>query len=326
MEARYLFKRLCYCGLAFIASITIIFLLLHFMPGDYVTFYLLEISRTTPVEVIEHYQHVYGLDQPFLEHYVNYVVAVIQGDWGYSFEYRVPVFPLIGQKLWWTLMIMVPSLILSTIIGAVAGAWSGWKRGTKGDMALLSSMLFFRAIPSYWLAIMALLVFSCLLGWFPLGGYMSINALFSGYDIFDIIHHAALPILTTTLLSLTGTYYLMRNSMLMTLGEDYITTARAKGLKESVILRKHAARNALLPMVTMIAMQCAHLMAGSIFIETIFSWPGMGMLTFNALNMRDVPLLQGIFLMGALILIAANFAADMVYPLVDPRVEESMHE
>jgi peptide/nickel transport system permease protein len=118
----------------------------------------------------------------------------------------------------------------------------------------------------------------------------------------------------------------MRNSMLMTIGEDYITTARAKGLKENVILRKHAARNALLPMVTMVSMQCAHMITGSIFIETIFSWPGMGMLTFNALDVRDIPLLQGIFLMDALVLIAVNFAADMLYPLVDPRVEEGTHE
>jgi peptide/nickel transport system permease protein len=326
MEARYILRRLCYCGLAFFASITITFLLLYFMPGDYITHYFMEISRTAPLDIVEHYRHVYGMDQPLLEQYANYVVAIIHGDWGYSLEYGLPVFSLIGEKLYWTLLIMVPSLILSTIIGGGAGAWSGWKRGTRGDMTLLSSMLFFRAIPSYWLAIMVMLVFACYLGWFPIGGYMSVNVLYSGYDIYDVLHHAALPILTTTLLGLTGTYYLMRNSMLMTIGEDYITTARAKGLKENVILRKHAARNALLPMVTMVSMQCAHMITGSIFIETIFSWPGMGMLTFNALDVRDIPLLQGIFLMDALVLIAVNFAADMLYPLVDPRVEEGTHE
>lgn len=168
---------------------------------------------------------------------------------------------------------------------------------------------------------MILIIFGYYLNLFPLGGYVDTSALTTGIDPLDVANHAVLPILTLFLFSVTGTYYLMRNSMLMTAGEDYIITARAKGLDELTILRKHAMKNAMLPMVTMVTLECAGMITGSIFVETIFSWPGLGMLTYKALLFRDLPLLQGILLIDTLLIIVANIAADLIYPLIDPRVQ-----
>jgi peptide/nickel transport system permease protein len=321
MRAEYVLRRLLYSAVAFGISVTIMFALLHLMPGDYITRYLEGIYVIAPPEVVLAYNSAYGLDRPLIDQYFSYFLGILQGDWGYSLSYGRPALDVICEKSVWTLMILLPATILSIIAGIAIGAYSGWKRGSKVDVALLNGMIFLRAIPSYWLALMILLVFAFYLGLFPLGGYVSISALDTGIDPLDVMNHAALPIFTLFLFSVTGTYYLMRNSMLMTAGEDYIVTARAKGLDDMTILRRHALKNAMLPMVTKVALQCAGMLTGSIFVETIFSWPGIGMLTFEALQVRDLPLLQGILLMDTLIVIVANIGADMFYPFVDPRVE-----
>lgn len=321
MRSAYILRRLLYSAAAFGISVTLTFVLIHLIPGDYITQYLEEIYVIAPPDVVQAYNRAYGLDRPLIEQYFSYFLGVLQGDWGYSLSYGRPVLDVISEKLVWTLVILLPATVLSVIVGIVVGAYSGWRRGSKADVALLNGMIFLRAIPSYWLALMILLIFAYYLGLFPLGGYVSISALDTGIDPVDVLEHAALPIFTLFLFSVTGTYYLMRNSMLMTTGEDYIVTARAKGLDEMTILRRHALKNAMLPMVTSVALQCAAMLTGSIFVETVFSWPGLGMLTFEALQVRDLPLIQGILLIDTLIVIVANIAADLVYPLVDPRVE-----
>lgn len=321
MRAAYLLRRLLYSAVAFGISVTIMFVILRLMPGDYITLYLEGIYVIAPPEVVQAYNQAYGLDRPLIDQYFSYFLGILQGDWGYSLSYSRPVLDVISEKLVWTLVILLPATILSIIAGIAIGAYSGWRRGSKADVALLNGMIFLRAIPSYWLALMILLVFAFYLDLFPLGGYVSLSALDTGIDPLDVLNHAALPIFTLFLFSVTGTYYLMRNSMLMTAGEDYIVTARAKGLDDMTILRRHALKNAMLPMVTRVALQCAGMLTGSIFVETIFSWPGIGMLTFEALQVRDLPLLQGILLMDTLIVIVANIGADMIYPFVDPRVE-----
>jgi peptide/nickel transport system permease protein len=321
MRASYLLRRLLYSGLAFGVSITITFLILHLIPGDFITQYLKAFYVIAPPEVVTAYNHAYGLDRPLIDQYFSYLLGVFQGDWGYSLSYNRPVLDVIDEKLIWTLVILLPATVLSSIAGIAIGAYSGWRRGSKADIALLNGMIFLRAIPSYWLALMILLIFAFYLRLFPLGGYVSLSALNTGIDPLNVLTHAALPILTLFLFSVTGTYYLMRNSILMTAGEDYIITARAKGLNNQQILRRHALRNALLPMMTMIALQCAGMIGGSIFVETIFSWPGLGQLTYESLKVRDLPLLQGILLIDTLIIIVANICVDLIYPYIDPRVE-----
>lgn len=320
MQTEYIIKRLFYSFLAFFISISITFSILHLMPGDYIQYLVPYLAEVNP-EASELFRHQFGLDKPLIEQYFIYIYNVLHGNWGYSFQYGVPVLKIIGEKLYWTLIILLPATFLSIVIGIFIGAYFGWRSGTKKDLSALNVMIFIRAIPSYWWAIMIILTFGFYFNLFPLGGFISISALDYGIKYEDVLHHAILPIFTLTLCSIPGNYYLMRNSMLLTVGEDYILTARAKGLDEKSILRKHALKNAMLPMVTMITLECASMITGSIFIETIFSWPGLGLLTFNAISARDLFLLQGVFLIDTLIIIIANFIADFSYSFIDPRIK-----
>jgi peptide/nickel transport system permease protein len=227
---------------------------------------------------------------------------------------------MILEKLGWSLIILLPATVLGILIGTIIGAWSGWKSGGKKDLAIFNVMIVIRAIPEFWWAIMAVMVFSFYLRWFPLGGYSSISVLTTGLNIPDLLYHAIMPIALMTFFIATGNYYVMRNSMITVIGEDYITTARAKGLDERGILWRHALKNALLPMVTITTFQCAAIIMGNVFIETVFSWPGIGFLTTEALTMRDLPLLEGIFLLDSLLTIGAMLLADILSSIIDPRI------
>jgi len=320
ISCNYLCKRLCYSAAAFFLSVTLTFFLLHLMPGDYITNYLLSLTNSLPKETVEQFYHQFGLDLPLTEQYILYLSNILQGQWGYSYAYSLPVFSMIMEKLSWSLILLLPATILGILIGSVLGARSGWKSGGKKDLTLFNIMIIIRAIPEFWWAIMAVVVFSFYLRWFPLGGYTSISILYTGLSIPDVLYHAILPIALMTFFVATGNYYVMRNSMIAVIGEEYITTARAKGLDERGILWKHALKNALLPMITITTFQFAAIIMGNVFIETVFSWPGLGLLTTEALRQRDLPLLEGIFLLDTLLSIAAMLAADVLSSLIDPRI------
>ncbi|AKB23520.1 Oligopeptide transport system permease protein OppB [Methanosarcina sp. MTP4] len=320
MKAEYFARRFAFSFLAFLTSASISFTLLRLMPGDYIQHLMPYVADLNP-ELSALFRQQFGLDRSLSEQYFLYLVNVFQGNWGHSYQYCAPVFELIAEKLYWTLILLLPATFLSISIGILIGAYSGWKQGSSLDLSMLNFMIFIGAIPSYWWAITGILIFGFYLKMFPLGGFIGIHALENGIDFYDVMHHALLPICTLTLCSLPGNYYLMRNSMLLTAGEEYIRAARAKGVSEKNILFGHALKNAMLPMLTMITLECAGMLTGSIFIESMFSWPGLGLLTFEALEARDLPLLQGIFLMDALMVIFANFTADVLYSWVDPRIE-----
>ncbi|MFA5331890.1 MAG: ABC transporter permease [Methanoregula sp.] len=320
ISGRYLLRRLCYSGASFIVCVTITFFLLHLMPGDYITNYLLSLSNTVPKETVAQFYQQFGLDRPVPEQYVLYLVNIVQGNWGYSYAYGLPVFPMIVEKLCWSLILLLPATILGILTGTVIGAWSGWKSGGKKDLAIFNVMIVIRAIPEFWWAIMAVMIFAFYLQWFPLGGYASISVLSTGLDYTDVLYHAILPITLMTFFIATGNYYVMRNSMIAVIGEDYITTARAKGLDERTVLWRHALKNALLPMVTITTFQVAGIIMGNVFIETVFSWPGIGFLTTEALTQRDLPLLEGIFLLDSLMTIGAMLLADILSSIIDPRI------
>ncbi|MDD1729793.1 MAG: ABC transporter permease [Methanospirillum sp.] len=296
------------------------------MPGDYITNYLLSLGNVLPQETIDQFYREFGLNLPLSDQYCIYIQNILRGEWGYSYQYSVQVLPLILDKLFWTLIILVPATGMGICFGMILGAYSGWKARTTQDLACFNMMIIIRAIPSYWWAIMTITIFGYSLKLFPISGYTSISILYSGINIGDVMHHAILPIAVLTLTITAGNYYLMRNSMISVIGEDYITTARTKGLDEHSILWRHALKNASLPVITMATLQCASIVTGSIFVETIFSWPGIGLLTTEALKARDLPLLEGIFLLDTLVVILANLTADTLYPLIDPRVGKGVDE
>jgi len=265
----------------------------------------------------------FGLDASIQEQFWRYFAGVFRGDLGVSFyHYPRAVTAVVMDALPWTLLIIGSSLILQVIIGYFAGVTAGWKPGSKTDSISQTFSLTLLAAPIFWLGMIFLFVFSFQLGWFPLAGAQTAAATYSstfGY-VGDIIRHAALPIVAFTISRYAMYQLVLRNTMVTTLKEQYILTAEAKGLSENRIKYRHAARNSLLPMITMFGVSLVMVVGASVYIETVFSYPGLGLLLYNGVLNRDYPLVQGCFLGFAVLIVVANFIVDMVYMYLDPRI------
>jgi peptide/nickel transport system permease protein len=296
------------------------FLLFRLMPGSPDRI----LARNLPLDVRQALLDRWGLDRPvFPDQFVAYVSATLQGDLGQSFKFQgVSVVDVLAQRIWPTLLLFGFGEVLAIIIGLGLGAYSGWKRGGPVDYVGNGISLILYSMPYFVIGMVLLMIFSGSLGWFPTSGMFEIGATYGSFvdQIFDFLTHLALP-LTTVAIGLIGQYsILMRASIIETLSEDYVTTARAKGLTEGYILRRHALPNAMLPAVTLVAINLGYVIAGAITVELVFGWPGLGTLTVEALNSRDYPVLQGVFLLLSISVVLANFAADLIYGLLDPRV------
>jgi peptide/nickel transport system permease protein len=228
---------------------------------------------------------------------------------------------VIAERIPYTLILVGTATVLAIIIGILLGAYAAWKRGGRVDTAVLSLSVVLHTLPTFWLGLIFLLLFAFFLPIFPLYGFGGVGIKDPVLYFLDVAWHCALPIITMTLTHFTSYALIMRNTVLTVLGEEFITAAKAFGLAERKILYGHVLRNAMLPMVTLIGLSIAGIFSGAILIETVFSWPGMGRLIVQSALWYDYPLMQAIFLLLAVITILANFAADLVYGLVDPRVK-----
>lgn len=265
-----------------------------------------------------------GLNQPLIAQYLNYWQSVLTGDLGFSFRSGRPISEMILERLPWTLLITGGALVVSSIVGIGLGALSAWRRGKKVDLSLLSGMISLESLPSFWLGMLLISVFSVQLGLFPsFGAETPASGLTGWAQVVDIAEHAFLPAVTLSVLSTPGVYMTMRYSMLEVLGEDFIRTARAKGASETRVLFGHVARNAMAPVITFLAIRFAFSFGGSVIIETVFSYPGLGRLIFEAVSGRDYPVMQAAFLVITVAVLLANLVADLIYPILDPR---SRHE
>ncbi len=264
----------------------------------------------------------HGLDRPVYVQFGLYLRQLARGDLGHSFQRSAPVASIIAERLPWTLLLTTTALALQTALGVALGGWAAWRRGGSADYGTMALVMLCRSMPSFWIAMILLAVFGAGLGWFPMFG--AFKPWLVGGDtlaaIVDVLRHMVLPVTSMVVLGTAETFMTMRYSMLDVLGEDYVRTARAKGLREAVVLYKHAGRNALLPVATVFMLSLGFAVSGATVIETVFAYPGMGRLMYEAVLGRDYPLLQGCFLVITLAVIAANIFADLLYPLVDPRV------
>ncbi len=309
------------------AVLTINFLLPRALPGDPV---LAMQDPNSDIYVTDDAARArlaayYGLDRPLGEQYLGYLRGIATGDLGWSIQQNIPVADLIRARLPWTLLLVVPSLLLATLITVIAGAQSAWVRGSRGDRSLLVLFTLLRTIPVFFLGILALILFSVRLGWFPVAGATTPFRQWSTpwQAGLDVLHHWALPAALMTIELIGGRYLLMRNSMVSVLGEDYMLVARAKGLPERAVKYRHGLRNAILPVVTAFSALLGFAVAGSIFIETLFAYPGMGRLMYTAVSVRDYPVLEGAFLVVAVSVLTANLLTDLSYRWLDPRVGEA---
>ena len=302
------------------------FLLFRVLPGDPAR--TLGRDRRLPKEAIVELQRDFGLNRPLTDQFVLYFEDTLTGNLGTSFAFRRPVSELIAERVPATVLLVGFSTIASTIIGLLIGIYGGWKRGSKFDLGSLGFSLVMYSMPEFWLGILLLIVFAAGVGFmpgiFPTGGIQTPNADLSGFaGAIDVLNHLILPGLTLTLAYLGEYALIMRSSLLDVMGEDYVTTARAKGLREALVLRKHVVPNALLPTVTLTALNLGFVVSGAITVETVFSWPGLGLLSISAVDASDYPLLQGLFLLFSAAIVIANLASDVVYSVLDPRVKEA---
>lgn len=299
------------------------FFLFRILPGDPAR--TLTRGRVRTEEQLEAFREQYGLDQPLPQQFLTFLKNTAQFDLGDSIRYNVPVSELIVDRMWPTILLVGASTVLATLIGVYLGMRSAWARGGRFDRYSTGSTLTLYSMPEWWLGLLLIAVFSVgmgpIPGIFPTGGLNSIDAdpsTFAGMA--DTAWHLTLPVLTLTLAYLAEYALIMRSSLLDELGEDYLVTARAKGLRDVDVRRRHAVPNALLPTTTLAALNIGFVVSGAITIETIFSIPGLGLLSYEALSVPDYWVLQGTFLLASCAVIVANLFANLLYGILDPRV------
>lgn len=315
------------------ATISLNFLLPRLLPGDPADIMIAKMQRAggeiSETQIRNIKALLGGTDQSMWEQYVNYWSRLLQGDLGISItKYPTPVVDLIAAALPWTVILVGLATLISFILGVGIGAWVGWRRGTWVDH-LVPFTTVLQSIPYFWLALVLIAVFSVGLGWFPIIG---------GYDVFEFpegpewswafisnaIYHGFLPALTIVLSSVGGWLLGMRNMMVSTVSEDYIVTAEAKGLKPMRILRTYATRNAAIPSIAGFSISLGFVVAGSIVMEQVFTYPGVGKLMIQSVQNSDYALMQGVFLVITIAVLAANFIMDLVYGFIDPRARHNV--
>ena len=310
-----------------ISILTFNFFLPRVMPGDPLSFLTGNPTMDMPIVLDEEMRAellaYYGLDKPLLQQFTDYMLNLWHGNLGWSIYLNAPVSDALIGALKWTLLLVGTATAIYIVLGIALGAISAWNRGGKMDVGLLTFVLSVSSFPSFFLGLLFIILLGLNFSLFPVSGAQTPFAEYSTpFEVaLDILRHLLLPAMTLVIAHIGGIYLLMRNSMLNVIGENYILTARAKGLSERYIMRKHAMKNALLPIITIIALRAGFMISGTIFVETVFAYPGVGRLLYDAVTYRDYPLLQGAFLIITLVIIAANFIADMTYAHLDPRVK-----
>jgi peptide/nickel transport system permease protein len=320
--ARYVLTKVGGALVSMVAVVFSGFFVFRILPGDPIR----ALTRDRPVtaEQMEDLRRQYGLDKPLISQFGDYLVRVFQGDLGDSYQYNAPVTDLIADDLWATVFLVGSATIVSAAIGLRLGITGAWYRGGLADKLNTGIALTLWSVPTFWLGLLLITVLAVgigpIPGLFPTGGMNSAGV--DGFfpTLFDQLHHLVLPCLTLVAVIYAQYLLIMRAALLDEMGSDYLVTARAKGLRDAVVRRRHAVPNALLPTVTLIFLNLGGVVSGAILVETVFSWPGLGSLFYEALTVPDAPLLEGLFIFFAAAVILMNLVADLLYPVLDPRV------
>ena len=311
-------------GLALVLAVVVLnFLLVHAAPGDPVET-IAGASGGMSEELKEDLRRQYGLDKPLPTQLAVYLGKVLGGDLGYSYFFNLPVAGLILERVPATLLLVLSAVIAAFGIGTTLGVLASRRPNGLLSQAITVISLVGFAAPVFWTGIMLIILFASVFPLFPISGMRAVDSGGAGTlaDVVDVLHHLVLPTLTLALVYLAQYSRLARASMLDVLGSDFIRTARAKGLAEGVVLYKHALRNAVLPVVTMLGLQFGNLLAGAVLVETVFNWPGLGRLAFESVLRRDYPTILGVLLFSSVIVVVMNQLTDLAYRLIDPRIRK----
>jgi peptide/nickel transport system permease protein len=319
-QRRYLFRKVVQAVMTLLFVLTFNFFLFRILPGDPVAL-MARSERLTPEDVAAQ-RAALGLDQPLPQQYVTYVKGTLTGDLGVSLHTGDPVTTVVASRIPPTVLLVGLGTLFATVFGVLIGIKGGWERGSRFDTSSLYGSLVLYSVPEGWLGMLLLILLSGMLGWFPAGG-LEQGGLSGMTRVVDIARHLFLPLLTLTLGYIGEYAIIMRSSMLEAVNEDYVTVARAKGLPSLDVRRRHVVPNAFLPTFTLIFLSLGFILGGSVVIETVFSWPGLGLLTYDAIQTLDYPVIQAVFLLSSVAVIVFNLIADVTYSYMDPRVREA---
>jgi len=315
---RLLIRRALQSVLLILALIIINFFLIHLAPGD--PAHILA-GQSGDEKYYEFIRAKFGLDRPLGTQLWIYLTSMLRGDFGYSLGYQQPVIAVIFERVPATLLLMLSAVSFSSVVGVVLGVEAARRKNTFPDRAINTFTLFGYSVPSFSVGHLLLIIFALYLGLFPAQNMSSAGQDLTGLDYWlDVLSHLVLPMMTLVIVYLAQVMRLTRTSMLNVLGENFIITARAKGLKEGRVIYGHALRNALLPVITIIGSDFGMLLSGAVLVETVFAWPGLGRLMIDSLAMRDYPVLMGLFLLISISVVVANFITDLTYAMLDPRI------
>ena len=317
----YALRRLLQAVPTVLVIVALNFLLLKLAPGDAAEVLAGEAGAATP-EYMAQLRQSFGLDQPLWVQLTSYVQRALVFDLGFSFRHNMPVSALIWDRLGPTLLLMLTVLVTAVVFGVLLGGLAARNLNRWQDQLISMLTVLGYATPVFWAGLMLIVVFAIRLGWFPTSGMQEIAAFHEGWArVPDIAHHLVLPAVTLTMFYLALYTRLMRAAVLEQFSMDYVITARAKGLTERQIARRHVLRNAILPVLTMAGIQVGALLGGAVVVETVFAWPGLGMLAYESLFARDLNLLLGIFFVSTCLVVVVNLLVDIAYALLDPRIE-----
>jgi peptide/nickel transport system permease protein len=318
---RYIIRRLIYAAIMMLCTSALIFFLIN-MLGNPVQLMLAEtpgISQST----IDMISAQYGLDKPLLQRYFIWIGSIMHLDFGTSIVYNLPVGQMIGSWGLQSAKIQLPAIIISVILALFAGTYAARRQHSKRDFSIMSVVLLGQSMPAFFMGVILIYLFSFLLGWFPSYGAISTRRMLMGSALLDGLWHMVMPVMMLTFFNIATLTLLVRTNMIETLRQDFIKTARASGLGEGAIIRKHALRMVLLPVITYVGLLLGLMLGTSPVTETVFTWPGLGSLYVTAIQQLDYPLIMGISIVIALMLICMTTLTDIIYAVVDPRVRLS---
>ena len=315
---KYIVKRTLRAIPMLLAVSIIIYGLLQALPGDPMDMYLENPSATA--EAIAAIKHSYGLDQPVYVQYWNWLKGILTGDWGFSFMTRRPVLQMIGEKIVPTLQLSGTAFLIALLVAVPMGMKGAIGKGKLFDNVTSTTTFLGISMPSFWFGMLLQLLFAVELHWLPTTGRISTSGPGAG-GFLDILRHLILPSIVLSLIYIASWARYCRSNFIEVMNQDYIRTARAKGVKERTVLFVHAMRNALIPLVTVVMLDIPAIFSGAVVTETVFAWPGMGYFFNDSLNKQDFPVLMGILMINAVLVIVSNLIADILYAVLDPRIK-----
>lgn len=314
-------KKVLQLLMTLLAIATTNFVLFRVLPGNPLTL-IARAGRLSP-EMVAKLEAIFGLDKPRFQQYLIYLRNILTGQFGISTTYRRPVMEVIGERMSNTLVLLAAATVFVIVIGVGLGIIAAKRRGTRTDRTLVIASMVGWSLPTFWTGLMLIIVFSVTLGWLPVSGITTPGAFYASTwaKISDIARHLILPTVSLVIVDMAQFFLVTRSALVDVLTEDYMLTAKGKGLSENAALNKHALPNALLPIITALTLYVCLVIGGAIQVETVFSYPGMGRLMYDAVLKRDYPILEASFFLMAAVTVFSNFLSDILYMIVDPRVK-----